>query len=393
MIFTCIKRALTLCKLSIRCIPIPVRGLTWLLSSEQGVQYLKNMLQDTGPVGIKFGQYLYHRPDIVSAPWRNHLKSMLDNNEPVDVSMLHITPSLDVDPAPIGIGSLAQVHQATFESQSVVVKVLTPDAAYVHIDMWVCHVLVSFLQWCGYFPVDWDAFARDMQRQVDLRCEAEDMEYTQCLLKNSYLHKHVRVPRIYAVSKSMLVMEKVNGRPLHHHSIPKAVHETRIHVLCYMATHGDKRFHADLHDGNVLYNKDTGEVWLIDFGICAHPNPGWIFPLPVLANKNSPTYYQDVLHVLCGPGRDYRHLAEQLKSQVVNGSGSIGGMMCTFFRFLRTHQLTLTGSNISCFSQLVSLETTVPDFMTLIATQQVTGAVDGVASERTVLDLRSGLFA
>jgi predicted unusual protein kinase regulating ubiquinone biosynthesis (AarF/ABC1/UbiB family) len=335
------------------------------------------MFNDAGPTGIKLGQYLYHRPDIIDEQWRPQFRKMLDQNKPVHVHDLDLPPDLEVDPEPVGTGSLAQVHRGTYKSKRVIVKVLLPIARYTWLDMYVCWFIVRFFKLCGYFPLDWNAFAADMERQLDLRYEADDMEYTRLL----FLARHapmsetaadgrdrydVRVPRTYSASKHVLVMEEALGVPLYRLPPSSPAHVERVRAFCYMATHGDHRFHADLHDGNLLFNTDRRELWLMDFGICAHPTVDWVFPLPLLARRASPTYHEDLLRALCGPRTDYAALGQQLARTFAQRHKTAGSVMCDFFRFLHTHDLTLSGAHISCFSQLVALETTVPNIMEVL---------------------------
>ncbi|MGH6787349.1 MAG: AarF/UbiB family protein, partial [Novosphingobium sp.] len=94
--------------------------------------------QDIGPAAIKLGQTLATRPDLVGEEAANNLLFLQDDLPPVPFSSIHaeIEASFgrplaelyaEIDPAPVGSASIAQVHKAvTSEGRTVAVKVLRP---------------------------------------------------------------------------------------------------------------------------------------------------------------------------------------------------------------------------------------------------------------------------
>jgi predicted unusual protein kinase regulating ubiquinone biosynthesis (AarF/ABC1/UbiB family) len=342
------------------CSVVCVYGPVWLCSTTDGVEHFVRILKCLGPTGIKLGQYLHQRPDIISPPYCSILSTLLDENVPVDVGTLPVPPGVVVHPVPLGTGSLAQVHRGVYKGKSVVVKMLLPLATReVEIDMYICQLVVRLMTLVGYFPFDWKSFADDIYRQLDLRQEASDMVYTRELFNTEH---GVCVPEVFTQSQTSIVMQEAPGKPMYNFPTRTTPHKARMHAFCHMATHGDRRFHADLHDGNVFYDECTDTIWLLDFGICAHPPVEWEFPLPTLIECMVTKKYGTLLRLLCGPRADYdyvEHLFAQYMENETAVNTSIGSTSYKFFSFLKENQLVLSGTNVSFFSQLITLEKTV----------------------------------
>ena len=73
-----------------------------------------------------------------------------------------------------------------------------------------------------------------------------------------------------------LVMDLIAGEPLNT-SAPRPIAFTRhylkqaLDVLAYAHSHGI--MHRDVKKGNILVNEDTGQLWLIDWGLAEFYHP------------------------------------------------------------------------------------------------------------------------
>ena len=287
-------------------------GLPWISETAIGGRWLATTLGSMGVIGIKLGQYLSQRPDIFNTASRRELARLTDQNESVPWSDLQprcvIEGMSSAETPAIGTGSLAQVHRVQWQQEYAVAKVLLPGDTTVLMELRICRYGLELLCRLGLLPIRWDLFLDETERQLDLRHEADELAYAYelfggaegLLLSNA---TRIRVPCLHHASRHCLIMEQARGRSLHDWSISsrdgqRAFH-ARTQVLEYMTTSGDRRFHADLHDGNVWYDESEDTLWLIDFGLCAHPPPDWEPPLgPMLAYTGHPDQSDNLVALL-----------------------------------------------------------------------------------------------
>jgi ubiquinone biosynthesis protein len=116
-----------------------------------------------------------------------------------------------------------------------------------------------------------DTVAAAMERELDLRLEAgAAAEFKEVAAKEGYLH----VPEIdwSRSSKRVMTLEWIEGTPLTDIAAldragadrpALAISVTR-GFLAAALDHGF--FHADMHEGNLIYGKDA-KLWVVDFGI------------------------------------------------------------------------------------------------------------------------------
>lgn len=127
-----------------------VRGLQRIQSLTESSDMTNNLLhiegeklrmtiQSLGPTYVKFGQILSLRYDLLPAPVCEELQFLLDQGTPIpfeeikaflvthfDKSQLELIQT--IDPNPIGIASLGQVHKATLvNGEMVAIKVQRPN--------------------------------------------------------------------------------------------------------------------------------------------------------------------------------------------------------------------------------------------------------------------------
>ena len=96
------------------------------------------MLEELGPTFIKFGQVLSTRPDLVSRPYVEELRTLQDRCEALAFDSIRTaieaglgkTPEAlfaSIDPIPVATASMAQVHRGvTKDGETVAIKVQRP---------------------------------------------------------------------------------------------------------------------------------------------------------------------------------------------------------------------------------------------------------------------------
>jgi len=278
---------------------------------------LAKALERLGPAYVKVGQFLATRPDMIGVTVAQELGRLKDRLPPFSRTI-----ALDTINAELGgteelfagiseataAASIAQVHQAIVPRRGVfAIKVLRP-----RIERRLAREMgaLRFLAWWierlsprsrRLEPVQFiDTVAQAMERELDLRLEAgAAAEFKEVAEKEGYLC----VPEIdWARSaKRVMTLEWIEGTPLTDgKALDKAGAdrgELAIAItrgfLAAALDHGF--FHADMHEGNLIYGKD-GKLWIVDFGIMGR-----------IGHKER-RYLAEILYGFLR--RDYRRVAE-----------------------------------------------------------------------------------
>jgi ubiquinone biosynthesis protein len=250
-------------------------------------------LKACGPAAVKLGQALATRPDLIGPVAAADLKRLQDDMPAV--SWQQIADALDralgaewraafveVSETPVGSASIAQVHKAlTATGESIALKVLRPGVedqftSSIETYAWAA----ARLERLG------GEFARLRPRQViesfrgwtmaelDLRREAG---HASELADAVRAEPGIRVPRVHWqwTSRRTLALEWVDGIKLTDHAAldtagvdRQALAQTLVRGFLAQAI-GKGFFHADLHQGNLLLDRE-GRLVLLDFGIMGH---------------------------------------------------------------------------------------------------------------------------
>jgi ubiquinone biosynthesis protein len=254
------------------------------------------MLEDLGPIFVKFGQILSMRADLLPMDVVESLDRLQDKVEPFpgEQAVQKIEKSLKKNIAelfasftkkPFASASMAQVHEAILnndERTMVVVKVLRPKIhQHIKRDVRFLYRLASFLEF----------FYTDLKR-VHLKQVVSEFEHTlsnetdmiqeganaSLLRKNFADDSMVYIPKIYFeyTSEEVLVMEKVQGikvddvSKLQKMNVNlKKLAENGVHLF-FTQVFRDRFFHADIHPGNFfldLSDVNNPKYLLVDFGI------------------------------------------------------------------------------------------------------------------------------
>jgi ubiquinone biosynthesis protein len=257
---------------------------------------LARALEDSGPVGIKLGQFLSTRADIFGADFAEDLSRLKDRLAPfpLDRAKAEVAAALGApldalfesfDEAVAG-ASLAQAHRARLiGGREVAVKVLRPGIERrVAADAEALRTAARLAE--AWAPaarrLEPRAFAETVLRaldlELDLRFEAGGADELRAVMAHDGF---MRAPAVVweGVAKRVLTLEWAPGAPL---SDPAAMQAEGLDrpalannliraFLAQALDHGV--FHADLHEGN-LFVAAPARLTAVDFGIVGRLGPG-----------------------------------------------------------------------------------------------------------------------
>jgi ubiquinone biosynthesis protein len=254
-------------------------------------ELLAALFESAGPVFVKVGQVLATREDLLPPILCTRLQQLYNQQRPVPFSAVEHTlrraypswPFASIDSAPLGVGTVGQVHRAILNTgQPVVVKILKPGVqAAVEQDLNLFQNILQLL------PDSLRQQLRMVERAItDLRAHFEqelDLErealnliaFKERCRKNPAIH----IPYCYQehCRPGILVMECVEGTPLGAlDSTPgsdeaKAIARTiLLELLTQVFDHG--HFHGDPHAGNLIRMAD-GRIAFIDLGLTGTMTP------------------------------------------------------------------------------------------------------------------------
>ena len=275
--------------------------------------------QALGPSFIKLGQALSVRSDLVGDEVAADLAQLQDRLDPFPSAAARATVEaelggklddffVDFEDEAVAAASIAQVHRAvTTEGEEVAVKVLRPgiEAAFnrdIELMRWLAQIIAGLHPSLDRLkPVEVvETFAETAQIEMDLRLEAAA---AQELRANFEDMDGFEVPGVdwRRTGRRVITSSWVDGVPIHDRERLEAEGHDLAGIVALMASvfflqvFRDGFFHADLHPGNLLVDKD-GRVHAIDFGI--------------MGRLDRPTrrYLADMLYSFLV--RDYRRVAD-----------------------------------------------------------------------------------
>lgn len=285
----------------------PIRFLLYLLpwhwfrrvNISHGVR-VRRVLEDLGPIFVKFGQALSTRRDLLPDDVANELAKLQDRVPPfpgkdariiVEKALnasIHEVFS-EFDETPLASASIAQVHAATLlDGSKVVVKVLRPDVhKLVKRDLDVLELIASLAHryWIDGRRLRPREVVKDYEQTVmdelDLLREAANASQ---LRRNFEDSEDLYVPQIYwdQCRVNVMVMERIHGiaisdiEQLKNHNVDmKKLSERGVNIF-FTQVFQHNFFHADMHPGNIFVSYDTPEnpKYLgVDFGIMGTLSP------------------------------------------------------------------------------------------------------------------------
>ncbi|MDZ7735427.1 MAG: AarF/UbiB family protein [Gammaproteobacteria bacterium] len=258
-------------------------------------QRMRQVLEDLGPIYVKFGQLLSTRGDLLPEEMAVEFSQLQDHVPPFpgDEARRIVEEALggrledhfrEFDEVPLASASIAQVHAATrLNGQRVIVKVVRPGIQKtIRRDLGLIRVFAEMAERYapgGRFMRPTNVvreFERILWNELDLLHEAANASQ----LRRNFLGSDVLyVPEIHwdLSRHDVLVMERISGIPVRNIA---ALEEAGID-LKWLAEAGieafftmvfrDSFFHADMHPGNIFVSYPDADkpprFIVVDFGI------------------------------------------------------------------------------------------------------------------------------
>jgi ubiquinone biosynthesis protein len=250
---------------------------------------IRMALSDLGTTGIKLGQILSTRGDLVGTALAAELEQLQSDAPASPVSEIRARIEAELgrpideifasfEDVPLASASIAQVHSASlFDGQRVVVKVRHPGVAQrVRVDLAILSDLVGLAErvpeFAAYRPMMvFREFRRTLLRELDFTSEAAHMRRIAGIFAQV---THVHVPRVEAgfSTRRVLTMERLDGIGIS--DLPRlqaagldldriARRGARMYLDMIL---GHGFYHADPHPGNILV-LPRGEIGLLDYGM------------------------------------------------------------------------------------------------------------------------------
>ncbi len=253
-------------------------------------QRLSNAFTELGPTFIKLGQALSVRSDIVGEEISEDLANLQDNLPPFDseVAIRIIETELEdnvdnlfkkFDRTPVAAASIAQVHFAeSLLGEQLAIKVLRPGIEKkfmkdLDLLFWIANNVETKLPKYRRLKLikTVQTFAETTYNEMDLSLEAAAASE---LAQNFTGDPDIRVPKVYwqKTTHKVLTIERFVGVQINNVKALEKLNLDPNDILHKSANIFMKQslrdgfFHADMHPGNVLVDKN-GKICVFDFGI------------------------------------------------------------------------------------------------------------------------------
>lgn len=251
---------------------------------------MRTAFEELGPTFIKLGQVLVTRQDLLPEAITLELEKLLDQVPPIDFYHIHYTIEKELpegmetfewfDARPIGSASLAQVYRAGLKNgKTVAVKVVRPTVEKLfQTDIAVIKKMAGKLQ--KKLPPELQA-ALDLNslvddyyssalNEIDMQEEARMMNEHRRLYAKRF--ERVHVPVVHQATKSVLIMEYIDGWTIKDFPVDFLTFEERVQIMVdlahvYIDTMLNGHYHADAHGSNILIDRHTKKAVVIDWGM------------------------------------------------------------------------------------------------------------------------------
>lgn len=257
-------------------------------------QRIRCVLEELGPLFVKFGQMLSTRQDLLSEDLAIELALLQDRVPPFSeedvrkvLERVYKKPLTEIfaffELKPIASASVGQVHIARLhEGQEVAVKIMRPGIAKtIKQDIALLYLVAGLIEryWSEgprLHPREIVAeFDRTIHDELDLLREAANMSQIKRNFQNSPV---LHIPEVYwsYARQEVLVMERIHGIPIFDIERLRAcgvdlkllAHRGVDIFFTQVFTHNF--FHADMHPGNLfvaLTEPKNPQYIAVDFGI------------------------------------------------------------------------------------------------------------------------------
>lgn len=251
---------------------------------------LRHAMEEMGPTFVKLGQVLATRVDMFPMDWIAEFEKLQDQAQAVPFESLKadIEASLGkpvdslfarVDPEPIGVASIGQVHSAlTRRGQKVVLKVQKPgirnkiDSDLRLLDQLAKLAADNSVELRRYRPVELvREFKRSLTRELDFTIEGRNADRIR---KNLRQFKWLQIPKVYwdLSSPTVQVQQHIEGIPakaverLDDAGLDRELIARRGALAAWKMALEDGFFHADPHPGNFIIMSGN-RIAMLDFGM------------------------------------------------------------------------------------------------------------------------------
>jgi ubiquinone biosynthesis protein len=256
---------------------------------------IRAVLEDLGPLFVKFGQILSTRRDLLSDDIADELSKLQDKVPPFPshqareiIEKAYGRPLDEVfvsfDDRPLASASIAQVHAAKVtDGRDVIVKVVRPNLRRtIDQDIALMYVIADALE--RYWPrgkrlkptVVVAEFEKTILDELDMMREAANASQ---LRRNFEGSEMMYVPDVYwdYTRRNVLVMERVSGLGiddkdgLEQAGVDLELLAERGVEIFFTQVFRDHFFHADVHPGNLFVipssDGESARFVPVDFGI------------------------------------------------------------------------------------------------------------------------------
>ena len=272
-------------------VPLLKGGDPRRLSRRDAGRALRLVAQRLGGSWVKVGQLLASAPGLVGEELSDELRPLLDTSPAVAPARVKAAISrawgrpmgemlAELDPMPVGTGSLAVVHRGvTRDGRVVAIKVLRPGierdsaADLVLIETVLDRLAVWRKMDRSAFRVLVAGLRTQLSEEMDLRREATHMDRFRQLFSDAGLRRLV-IPEVHEAmsGRRILTMEFLDGVAIDDLSAIESMGGDPAPLVAealqaWWATVGVAgMFHGDVHAGNLIYTRD-GRLGIIDWGI------------------------------------------------------------------------------------------------------------------------------
>jgi predicted unusual protein kinase regulating ubiquinone biosynthesis (AarF/ABC1/UbiB family) len=174
------------------------------------------------------------------------------------------------EPTPFGSASLGQVHKATYEGNTIAVKVQYPGiGSTINTDMgMIKFALQRFAKGQNINHII-EEINQKLYEEVDYTKEAKNVLF----FRERLIHPQVVIPEVYPdlSTSKVLVCSYVNGKPFGNFLQSSPSQELRNHFAqllfdtFFISLYRLKAIHADPNPGNFIF-MDNNQLGIIDFG-------------------------------------------------------------------------------------------------------------------------------
>ena len=233
-------------------------------------------LNHLGILGVKFGQYLYSRTDIITEEVRLVLQPLLLFAKTVPYESLdlptesHIT---NISTEPIAAGSIGQVHRCLYHGKPHIIKFIHPNIpsilrSDIFLFRWLIRIISKIIPEIKI--LHWENFFELIELQIDMRNEFHNLDKGYNHFKRC---PEVKVPQPITATEYYLVMTEAMGVPFCKFiQTAKRDEIFRVRMLIFSTylkmIFRDQFCHFDLHEGNIIV-ESSNKIHIIDWGICS----------------------------------------------------------------------------------------------------------------------------